>query len=138
MRQALEAAHRGFGESCVIGVAEAGKEIATRSFQLVTGRRWLGTAFGGWKSSEDVPKLVNKTVTGEWPSKHMSLTSSRDSKQSISALKSSTRATVSELSSRYLTLLRSKHPKSGWLAAQSCKTVCTKLLSTTATLLMAS
>ncbi len=67
MRQALEAAHRGFGESCVIGVAAAGKQIATRSFQLVTGRRWLGTAFGGWKSVEDVPKLVNKTITGEWP-----------------------------------------------------------------------
>lgn len=50
MREALEAAHRGWGESCVIGVAEAGKEIATRSFQLVTGRKWLGTAFGGWKS----------------------------------------------------------------------------------------
>lgn len=67
MRQALEAAHRGFGHSCVIGVAEAGKEIATRSFQLVTGRKWIGTAFGGWKSFEDVPKLVNKSATGEWP-----------------------------------------------------------------------
>ena len=67
MRQALEASHRGFGESCVIGLAPAGKEIATRSFQLVTGRKWMGTAFGGWKSAEDVPKLVNKAVTGEWP-----------------------------------------------------------------------
>ena len=67
MREALEASHRGWGESCVIGVAEAGKEISTRSFQLVTGRKWLGTAFGGWKSTLDVPKLVNKATTGEWP-----------------------------------------------------------------------
>ena len=67
MREALESCHRGYGESCVIGVAAAGKEIATRSFQLVVGRRWLGTAFGGWKSTEDVPKLVNKVVTGELP-----------------------------------------------------------------------
>ena len=65
MRTALEAAHRGFGESCVIGVAAAGKEIATRPFQLVTGRQWKGTAFGGWKSRQDVPKLVNKVITGE-------------------------------------------------------------------------
>lgn len=67
MREALEASHRGFGESCVIGVAEAGKEIATRSFQLVTGRKWVGTAFGGWKAVDDVPKLVNKAALGEWP-----------------------------------------------------------------------
>ena len=46
MRAALEAAHRGWGVSCVIGVAASGKEIATRPFQLVTGRRWIGTAFG--------------------------------------------------------------------------------------------
>lgn len=65
MRTALEAAHRGFGESCVIGVAAAGKEIATRPFQLVTGRQWKGTAFGGWKSRQDVPKLVNKVILGE-------------------------------------------------------------------------
>ena len=50
MRNALEAAHRGWGESMVIGVAAAGKELATRPFQLVTGRVWKGTAFGGWKS----------------------------------------------------------------------------------------
>jgi Zn-dependent alcohol dehydrogenase len=50
MREALETAHRGYGESCVIGVAAAGKELATRPFQLVTGRVWKGTAFGGWKS----------------------------------------------------------------------------------------
>jgi len=47
MRSALEAAHRGWGESCVIGVAAAGQEISTRPFQLVTGRKWTGTAFGG-------------------------------------------------------------------------------------------
>ncbi len=50
MRAALESAHRGWGVSCVIGVAAAGKELATRPFQLVTGRRWIGTAFGGWKT----------------------------------------------------------------------------------------
>ena len=50
MRAALEAAHRGWGTSVVIGVAAAGQEIATRPFQLVTGRRWMGTAFGGYKS----------------------------------------------------------------------------------------
>lgn len=49
----------------MIGVAGSGQEIATRPFQLVTGRKWVGTAFGGWKSREDVPKLVNKVVTGE-------------------------------------------------------------------------
>jgi Zn-dependent alcohol dehydrogenase len=65
MRTALEAAHRGFGESCVIGVAAAGKEIQTRPFQLVTGRCWKGTAFGGWKARQDVPKLVNKVIVGE-------------------------------------------------------------------------
>lgn len=49
MRSALEASHRGWGTSCVIGVAASGHEISTRPFQLVTGRRWIGTAFGGWK-----------------------------------------------------------------------------------------
>lgn len=58
MRCALEVAHRGWGESCVIGVAAAGKEISTRPFQLVTGRQWKGTAFGGWKSRREVPRLV--------------------------------------------------------------------------------
>ena len=67
MREALETAHRGFGESCVVGVAAAGKELATRPFQLVTGRVWKGTAFGGWKSREDVPKLVNKVLLNELP-----------------------------------------------------------------------
>jgi Zn-dependent alcohol dehydrogenase len=65
MRTALESAHRGFGESCVVGVAAAGKELATRPFQLITGREWKGTAFGGWKSRSDVPKLVNKVILGE-------------------------------------------------------------------------
>lgn len=50
MRSALEAAHRGWGVSVIIGVAAAGQEISTRPFQLVTGRRWMGTAFGGYKS----------------------------------------------------------------------------------------
>lgn len=67
MRDALEISHRGFGESCVIGVAAAGHEISTRPFQLVTGRNWKGTAFGGWKSRTEVPKLVNKVLINELP-----------------------------------------------------------------------
>ena len=59
MRQALECCHRGWGQSIIIGVAEAGQEIATRPFQLVTGRHWLGTAFGGAKGRRDVPKIVD-------------------------------------------------------------------------------
>jgi S-(hydroxymethyl)glutathione dehydrogenase / alcohol dehydrogenase len=59
MRQALECCHRGWGESIVIGVAGAGQEIATRPFQLVTGRVWKGTAFGGARGRTDVPKLVD-------------------------------------------------------------------------------
>jgi S-formylglutathione hydrolase len=69
MREALESAHRGVGYSCVIGVAESGKVASTAPFQLVTGRRWIGTAFGGWKGVEDVPKLVNRALTGELPIK---------------------------------------------------------------------
>lgn len=69
MRSALEAAHRGWGMSCVIGVAASGKEISTRPFQLVTGRRWVGTAFGGWKSRTDVPELVERVLKGELPIK---------------------------------------------------------------------
>ncbi|KAK6754185.1 hypothetical protein RB195_013283 [Necator americanus] len=60
MRQALEAAHKGWGVSCIIGVAAAGQEISTRPFQLVTGRTWKGSAFGGWKSVDSVPKLVEE------------------------------------------------------------------------------
>ena len=59
MRQALEACHRGWGVSTVIGVAEAGKEISTRPFQLVTGRVWKGSAFGGARGRTDVPKIVD-------------------------------------------------------------------------------
>ena len=59
MRQALECCHRGWGESIIIGVAEAGKEIATRPFQLVTGRVWKGTAFGGARGRTDTPKIVD-------------------------------------------------------------------------------
>jgi S-(hydroxymethyl)glutathione dehydrogenase / alcohol dehydrogenase len=70
MRAALECAHRGWGESCVIGVAAAGKEIATRPFQLVTGRIWKGTAFGGWKSRSSVPRLVERCLAGELPVDH--------------------------------------------------------------------
>nr|P86884.1 RecName: Full=Alcohol dehydrogenase class-3; AltName: Full=Alcohol dehydrogenase class-III; AltName: Full=Glutathione-dependent formaldehyde dehydrogenase; Short=FALDH; Short=FDH; Short=GSH-FDH; AltName: Full=S-(hydroxymethyl)glutathione dehydrogenase [Scyliorhinus canicula] len=60
MRAALEACHKGWGTSVIVGVAPAGHEIATRPFQLVTGRTWKGTAFGGWKSVESVPKLVKE------------------------------------------------------------------------------
>ncbi|MCC7394971.1 MAG: S-(hydroxymethyl)glutathione dehydrogenase/class III alcohol dehydrogenase [Sphingomonadaceae bacterium] len=65
MRTALESCHRGWGTSIIIGVAEAGKEIATRPFQLVTGRNWRGTAFGGAKGRSDVPKIVDLYMDGE-------------------------------------------------------------------------
>ena len=64
MRQALECCHRGWGESIVIGVAEAGKEIATRPFQLVTGRVWRGTAFGGARGRTDTPRIVDWYMNG--------------------------------------------------------------------------
>src|SRR6056300_2116767 len=70
MRAALECSHRGWGESCVIGVAASGHEISTRPFQLVTGRTWKGTAFGGWKSRRDVPKLVKRCIEGKLPVDH--------------------------------------------------------------------
>lgn len=59
MRDALECAHKGWGQSCIIGVAGAGQEISTRPFQLVTGRSWHGTAFGGARGRTDVPKIVD-------------------------------------------------------------------------------
>lgn len=65
MRQALECCHRGWGTSIIIGVAEAGKEISTRPFQLVTGRNWRGTAFGGAKGRTDVPKIVDWYMNGK-------------------------------------------------------------------------
>ncbi|CAE8587091.1 unnamed protein product [Polarella glacialis] len=65
MRSALEASHRGWGCSCVIGVAAAGKELATRPFQLITGRKWMGTAFGGWKTRDAIPMLVERSMKGE-------------------------------------------------------------------------
>ena len=64
MRQALECCHRGWGVSVIIGVAGAGQEISTRPFQLVTGRVWKGTAFGGAKSRRDVPKIVDWYMDG--------------------------------------------------------------------------
>lgn len=60
MRAALESCHKGWGVSVIIGVAGAGQEISTRPFQLVTGRTWKGTAFGGWKSKDSVPRLVEQ------------------------------------------------------------------------------
>ena len=65
MRTALEAAHKGWGESIIIGVAPAGAEIATRPFQLVTGRSWRGTAFGGARGRTDVPKIVDWYMDGK-------------------------------------------------------------------------
>ncbi|MBJ7900661.1 MAG: S-(hydroxymethyl)glutathione dehydrogenase/class III alcohol dehydrogenase [Cyanobacteria bacterium RI_101] len=64
MRQALEVCHKGWGVSTIIGVAGAGEEIATRPFQLVTGRRWQGTAFGGARGRTDVPKIVDWYMEG--------------------------------------------------------------------------
>ena len=65
MRQALECAHKGWGQSIIIGVAGAGKEISTRPFQLVTGRVWKGTAFGGSKGRTQVPQIVDWYMDGK-------------------------------------------------------------------------
>jgi S-(hydroxymethyl)glutathione dehydrogenase/alcohol dehydrogenase len=65
MRQALECCHRGWGVSTIIGVAAAGREISTRPFQLVTGRRWQGSAFGGARGRTDVPKIVDWYMDGK-------------------------------------------------------------------------
>ncbi|MEL6232170.1 MAG: S-(hydroxymethyl)glutathione dehydrogenase/class III alcohol dehydrogenase [Cyanobacteria bacterium J06627_3] len=65
MRQALECCHKGWGESIIIGVAASGQEISTRPFQLVTGRVWKGTAFGGAKGRTDVPKIVDWYMDGK-------------------------------------------------------------------------
>jgi S-(hydroxymethyl)glutathione dehydrogenase/alcohol dehydrogenase len=64
MRQALECCHKGWGVSCIIGVAGAGQEISTRPFHLVTGRRWIGSAFGGMRGRTDVPKVVDWYMQG--------------------------------------------------------------------------
>ena len=65
MRDALECCHKGWGQSCIIGVAGAGQEIATRPFQLVTGRSWRGSAFGGARGRTDVPKIVDWYMEGK-------------------------------------------------------------------------
>jgi S-(hydroxymethyl)glutathione dehydrogenase/alcohol dehydrogenase len=65
MRQALECCHKGWGQSFIIGVAEAGAEISTRPFQLVTGRQWKGSAFGGARGRTDVPKIVDWYMDGK-------------------------------------------------------------------------
>jgi len=64
MRQALECCHKGWGQSCIVGVAGAGQEISTRPFQLVTGRSWRGTAFGGARGRTDVPRIVDWYMEG--------------------------------------------------------------------------
>ncbi|WP_072622221.1 S-(hydroxymethyl)glutathione dehydrogenase/class III alcohol dehydrogenase [Spirulina major] len=71
MRQALECCHKGWGESVIIGVAGAGQEISTRPFQLVTGRVWRGSAFGGMKGRRDVPKLVDWYMDGKIDLDHL-------------------------------------------------------------------
>jgi len=83
MREALESAHKGWGVSVIIGVAGAGQEISTRPFQLVTGRVWKGTAFGGYKSVDSVPKLVEEYLAGtfkidEFITHHMDLAKIND------------------------------------------------------------
>ncbi len=65
MRQALECTHRGWGESYIIGVAPSGAEIATRPFQLVTGRSWKGSAFGGARGRTDTPRIVDWYMEGK-------------------------------------------------------------------------
>ena len=65
MRQALECCHKGWGTSIIIGVAGSGQEITTRPFQLVTGRNWRGTAFGGAKGRTDVPRIVDWYMDGK-------------------------------------------------------------------------
>jgi S-(hydroxymethyl)glutathione dehydrogenase/alcohol dehydrogenase len=65
MRQALECAHKGWGKSTIIGVAGAGQEISTRPFQLVTGRVWQGSAFGGARGRTDVPRIVDWYMEGK-------------------------------------------------------------------------
>ena len=65
MRAALESAHRGWGQSVIIGVAGAGQEISTRPFQLVTGRKWLGSAFGGVKGRSELPGMVEDAMAGK-------------------------------------------------------------------------
>ena len=67
MRAALECCHKGWGESTIIGVAPAGAEISTRPFQLVTGRVWRGSAFGGVKGRTELPGYVEKAQRGEIP-----------------------------------------------------------------------
>ena len=70
MRAALEASHRGWGTSCIIGVASAGKEVSSRPFQFITGRTLKGTAFGGWKSRDAVPDLIDRHLSGDLPVAH--------------------------------------------------------------------
>ena len=65
MRSALECCHKGWGESTIIGVAGAGEEISTRPFQLVTGRVWRGSAFGGVKGRSQLPGYVERYMAGE-------------------------------------------------------------------------
>lgn len=65
MRAALEACHKGWGESVIIGVAASGKEISTRPFQLVTGRVWRGTAFGGVKGRSEMPGIIDEYMSGD-------------------------------------------------------------------------
>jgi S-(hydroxymethyl)glutathione dehydrogenase/alcohol dehydrogenase len=71
MRAALECCHKGWGESTIIGVAGAGQEISTRPFQLVTGRVWRGSAFGGVKGRTELPSYVQKAQKGRDPARRV-------------------------------------------------------------------
>lgn len=66
-RAALESCHKGWGTSVIIGVAAAGQEISTKPFELIRGRTWTGSAFGGWKSKQSVPKLVDEYMSKKLP-----------------------------------------------------------------------
>ena len=78
MRSALECCHKGWGESVIIGVAPAGAEIRTRPFQLVTGRVWRGSAFGGVKGRSELPGIVQQYLDGKFALSDFMLTSRKE------------------------------------------------------------
>jgi Zn-dependent alcohol dehydrogenase len=100
MRSALECCHRGWGTSCVIGVAASGHEICTRPFRLVTGGRvWKGTAFGGFKSRTDLPNLVQRNLHENSPLITLFLIITRESERPTKLLTLFTLVNACELSS---------------------------------------
>jgi NADPH:quinone reductase-like Zn-dependent oxidoreductase len=119
MRQALECCHRGWGESVIIGVAGAGQEISTRPFQLVTGRVWKGTAFGGARGRTDVPKIVDWYMDGKIDIDASSRTSSRSS-ASTRPSTSCTRA-VDPHGRGVLSVRRPSRPSASTAASAACR-----------------